>query len=132
MNILEGKITTIRTHGSVSLVTLQIGPVFLNTIILETQDTASYLKQEHLVKVMFKETEVIIGKSIDLLVSIQNKVTGEILDIEKGALLSKVIIDTVIGTIIAIITSDAAQQLQLKVGEHVTAMIKTTEIMLSK
>ncbi|MEW7290806.1 TOBE domain-containing protein [Aquimarina sp. 2304DJ70-9] len=132
MNILEGKITAIKTHGSISLVTLQIGSIFFNTIVIETQDTAAYLQQEHLVKVMFKETEVVIGKSMDHLVSIQNKVIGEILDIEKGILLSKLTIDTAIGKIIAIITSDAAQQLQLKVGEHVTAMIKTTEIMLSK
>ncbi|GAA4277047.1 TOBE domain-containing protein [Aquimarina mytili] len=132
MNILEGKITDINTHGSVSLVTLQIGPVSFNTIVIETPDTVSYLKKEHIVKVAFKETEVIIGKNHDHSISIQNKVVAKILDIEKGTLLSKLTLGTSVGKIIAIITTNAAQQLQLHIGEEVTTMIKTTEIMLSQ
>ncbi len=131
MNILEGKITDIKTHGSVSLVTLLMGSVYFNTIIIETSDSASYLRKEHVVKVIFKETEVIIGKNQNYPISVQNKISGALLDIENGILISKLTIDTAIGKIIAIITTDAAKDLQLHVGQHVIAMIKTTEIMLS-
>ncbi|WP_370443935.1 molybdopterin-binding protein, partial [Aquimarina sp. Aq78] len=127
-----GEITSIKTNGSLSLVTVDVGAVFFNTIIIETPDTAPYLKQGNHIKMIFKETEVIVGKGIEHSISIQNKAIGEIINIKKGQLLSTLTIDSTIGHLTAIITSDAADQLQLEIGEKITAMIKTTEIMLSE
>nr|WP_106791665.1 TOBE domain-containing protein [Aquimarina sp. Aq78] len=124
--------TSIKTNGSLSLVTVDVGAVFFNTIIIETPDTAPYLKQGNHIKMIFKETEVIVGKGIEHSISIQNKAIGEIINIKKGQLLSTLTIDSTIGHLTAIITSDAADQLQLEIGEKITAMIKTTEIMLSE
>ncbi|WP_438426355.1 TOBE domain-containing protein [Aquimarina macrocephali] len=132
MNVLQGEITSIKTNGSLSLVTVDVGAVFFNTIIIETPDTASYLKQGNHIKMIFKETEVIVGKGIEHSISIQNKAIGEIINIKKGQLLSTLTIDSTVGHLTAIITSDAADQLQLEIGEKITAMIKTTEIMLSE
>ncbi|WP_108840626.1 molybdopterin-binding protein [Aquimarina sp. Aq78] len=132
MNVLQGEITSIKTNGSLSLVTVDVGAVFFNTIIIETPDTAPYLKQGNHIKMIFKETEVIVGKGIEHSISIQNKAIGEIINIKKGQLLSTLTIDSTIGHLTAIITSDAADQLQLEIGEKITAMIKTTEIMLSE
>jgi molybdopterin-binding protein len=132
MNSLKGKITSLKTNGSLSLVTILVEDVFFNTIVIETPDTASYLKTGNSIKVIFKETEVVIGKGISHTISIQNKVIGEILELKKGELLSKLIINTTVGQLIAVITTDSLYQLQLEVGEKITAMIKTTEIMLSE
>ncbi|PKV49065.1 molybdate transport system regulatory protein [Aquimarina sp. MAR_2010_214] len=132
MNVLQGKITSIKTNGSLSLVTVGIDDIYFNTIIIETPDTASYLKQGNHIKMIFKETEVIVGKGVEHSLSIQNKAIGEIINIKKGKLLSTVIIDSTVGHLTAIITSDAADQMQLEIGEKITAMIKTTEIMLSE
>ncbi len=133
MNSFKGKIADIKTNGSLSLITIQVESVLFTTIVIETPDTASYLKQGNSVTIIFKETEVIISKGIDQpSISIQNKTVGEILDIKKGALLSTLTIDTTIGKIIAVVTSDSIDQLQLYVGEKITTMIKATEIMLSK
>ncbi|WP_103867270.1 molybdopterin-binding protein [Aquimarina sp. I32.4] len=132
MNVLKGKITAIKTTDSISIVTIQVASVFFSTILIETPDTAPYLQKGNSIKIIFKETEVIIGKGTTHLTSIQNKIPGKIISIEKGVLLSKLIIDTAVGKITAIITSDATDQLQLKTGEKVTSMIKTTEIMLSQ
>jgi molybdate transport system regulatory protein len=46
--------------------------------------------------------------------------------------LSKIVVESSVGNITSIITSNAVEQLQIKVGSQVTAMIKTNEIMLSK
>lgn len=132
MNTLKGKIASIKTTQSLSLVTIQIEDVFFNTIVIETPDTAVYLKTGGSITILFKETEVIIGKGSEHHISIQNKVMGTILKIEKGELLSKLIISTKIGEITAILTLDATIHLQLKVNEKITVMIKTTEIMLSQ
>ena len=132
MNILNGKIATIKTKGSLSLVKINVNGIFLNTIIIETPKTASYLKQGNPIKVVFKETEVIIGKGTTQNLSLQNKVIGTILEIEKGDFLSKITIDSEVGKIVVIITTGAVEELQLTLNDKVTAMMQTTEIMLSE
>lgn len=132
MNAFKGTIQSIETQGSLSLVKIKVLTFLFSTIILETPSTASYLKEGNTIRVLFKETEVVIGKGTDHLISMQNKLAGEILTIEKGLLLSKLILHTAIGELTAIITSNAVKQLALEKGEKVTAMIKTNEITLSK
>lgn len=131
MNILDGEITAIKTSGNLSLVTISVKGILLKAIVIEGFQTASWLKTGNRIKAMFKETEVAIGKGLHHLVSMQNKLEGNITGIENGELLSKLTLDTSAGEIIAIITSDAATHLKLEVGERITAMIKTNEIMLS-
>lgn len=132
MNAFKGTIQSIETQGSLSLVKIKVLTFLFSTIILETPSTASYLKEGNTIRVLFKETEVVIGKGTDHLISMQNKLAGEILTIEKGLLLSKLILHTAIGELTAIITSNAVKQLALEKGEKVTAMIKTNEITLSE
>ena len=84
------------------------------------------------VKVLFKETEVIISKAANPDISLRNQVSGEINEIQSGEILSKVTLNTHIGNIISIITTKAVNSLQLKIGDKATAMIKTNEVMLSK
>lgn len=132
MNIFKGTIISIQVSGSMSLVSINAGDIIFSSIVLETQDTASYLKEGNEIKVIFKETETVIGKGLMHQVSMQNKIPGQITEIEKGILLSKINIDATIGKIVAIITSNAVDQLQLQVGETIMVMIKTNEIMLSQ
>ncbi len=132
MNTLQGKITTIKNKGSLSIVEVDVSGILFNTIIIETPKTVSYLKVGNAIKLIFKETEVVVGKGIHHPISIQNQAIGKIEKIEKGELLTKLMIDISIGEVIAIITTDAFHQLQLELGEEVTTMIKTTEIMLSE
>lgn len=132
MNTLKGIITKIETSESLSLVEIKVGPILLKSIVIETSATAPYLRNGNGIHVIFKETEVVIGKGINHQVSLQNKITGTILKIERGGLLSKLTIETSVGKIKSIITSNAVEQLQLRVEEEITAMIKTNEIMLSE
>ena len=132
MNSLNGKISLIKTHGNISQVKVDLGEVCFCTVIIETPETASYLKIGNPIQVVFKETEVIIGKGKQEDNSIQNKVEGVVLDFEKGVILSKVIIKTAIGKISSFLTTDSAEKLQLEKGTPVCAMIQTTEIMLSE
>lgn len=132
MNTLEGEIESIKTHGSLSLVKIKVDTIFFSTIVIETPDTATYLKLGNNVNVLFKETEVIIGKGLEHAVSMQNKIVGKIIEIKEGEILSKLTIDSTVGKITAIITANAVLQLELKIGETVTAMVKTTEVMLSE
>lgn len=133
MNSLNGHIKEVQVNGSLSLVTVALSDqILFTTIIIETPETVSYLSAGHLVKVLFKETEVIIGKDIKHLISLQNRIRGVIKRIDRGLLLSKLLISTPVGEISSIITTNAVDQLGLEEELVVWAMVKTNEIMLSE
>jgi len=133
MNSLEGHIKEVQVNGSLSLVTVALSDqILFKAIVIETPETVSYLTAGHLVKVLFKETEVIIGKDIKHLISIQNQLRGVIRSIERGLLLSNIMINTPVGDISSIITTNALDQLSIEEELTVCAMVKTNEIMLSE
>ncbi len=132
MNILKGEIESIKVNGGLSIVRVQVGDLNFSTIVIDTPKTDSYLKKGNKIQIIFKETEVIIGVGNMDGISLRNKMFGEIVSIESDKLLSKVVVKTSVGNIISIITSNAVEQLQIKIGSMVTAMVKTNELILSK
>ena len=65
--------------------------------------------------------------------SARNVLRGKVTDITEGAVVSKVKIDLGNGNIItAIISSEAVEDLLLKVGDEASAIIKATEVIVSK
>lgn len=132
MNSLKGQITDIEVSGNMSLVSIAVGSLQFKSIVIETPSTVDYLVEGGNILVLFKETEVIIGKGENLEISLRNKLPGTISEIQLGALLAKLTIDTAEGTIISLITANAVRNLDLVVGLKITAMIKTNEILLSK
>jgi len=131
MNILPGAIQNIQTHGNLTLVKVNVSGLVFTTIIIETPDTVSYLKEGTKIKVMFKDTQVNTRRN-DPIISLQNRIPAIITDINHGQLLSQITLQYLNHSIGSIITSNAVRQLQLSIGEEVVAMIKTNEIMLSE
>ncbi len=132
MNSLQGKIISVRTNGKLSLVGIRAGDIILKSIVIETPETASYMKEGNDINVLFKEAEVVIGKGSNFLISLRNRIPCIVRQVEKGALLSKLILQTSVGPISSIITTDAVAELGINEGDQVVAMIKTNEIMLSE
>jgi molybdopterin-binding protein len=132
MNTLNGKISAIEVNGSLTSVAVKIGEITLKSIVIETPETVSYLEKGHDLKVLFKETEVIIGTGDTSNISLQNKIPGNVISIEKGTLVSKITIESKVGKITAVISTSAVESLNLEKGQAVTAMIKTNEILLSE
>ncbi len=132
MNILKGHIDSIKVNGDLSIVKVRVGSAVFSTILIDTPETAPYLFVDNEVKIIFKETEVILGVGDMSGISLRNKMKGKVSHIESDTLLSKVSIDTEMGTITSIITSNAVKQLQIVQDMELTAMVKTNELMLSK
>ena len=134
MNKVEGHISGLEVSGSLSLVTVEFpGAVNLKAIVIETPETAPYLVMGHRVRMLFKETEVVLGTGdLESRVSLENQIKGRVEQLEEGALLCRVLIGTAIGELQAVISSRAATRLGLKEGLPVTAMVKLNEIMLSE
>lgn len=131
MNSLKGRISEIEVSGNMSLVSIDVAGLSFKSIVIETPETVEYLVEGGEVLVLFKETEVIIGKGEDLPISLRNKIKGRITDLQKGTLLSRLTLDTVAGKIISIITTNAVDNLDLELQSEVVAMVKTNEILLS-
>ena len=66
-------------------------------------------------------------------VSARNKIKGIIKDIKLGNVMAKVTIEIAGGTLLnSVITVDSVEALNLKVGDEVTALVKSTEVMVGK
>lgn len=132
MNKIEGHIESIVVHDDLSMVYVNASSIVLVAVVIDNPQTLDYLFVGNPISLVFKETEVIIAKGLIEGISLQNRILGKLISIAEGKLLSKLIIDTEVGKITSIISSDAATKLTLKEGDIVTAMVKTTEMMLSK
>jgi molybdopterin-binding protein len=130
MNILKGEISQIESHESLSLVKIEVGKYSFTTIVIETSETADYLRLGYEINVLFKETEVLICRKPCPEISLQNRMECIIEDIDQGKLLSHLTLRTDAGYIKSIITSNAVRQLGLQKHDEVIAMVKTNEIML--
>lgn len=131
MNTLNGNITAIQSHEGISLVKVKSNDTIFTSIVLDTPETASYLETGHSVKIIFKETEVIISKDSNPNISIQNRLQCTIESIKKGVLLSQINLNFGETIIESIITTNACEQLQLEKKDPVLALIKTNEVSLS-
>lgn len=66
-------------------------------------------------------------------ISAQNRLKGVVKRIEKGQVVTLVQIEITTPTVMtALITKDALDELELKIGDEVKAITKATEIMVSK
>jgi len=132
MNILKGTIKKLTISGSLTLIGIKVNTTDMSAVVIDTPKTAPYLKVGNTITVVFKETEVIIGKGNTDEISLRNKFKGTIDVLESKELLSKLTITTNVGKISSIITTNAVKQLKLELGTVVTAMVKTNEIMISE
>lgn len=65
-------------------------------------------------------------------ISGRNKLTGEITNIKLGVVMAQVTVKVGENKLVSVITKDSCDEMKLKVGDKVTALIKATEVMLIK
>ncbi len=65
-------------------------------------------------------------------ISVRNKLSGTVKEIKMGAVMAEVIVQVGENQLVAAITKDAAEELTLKVGDRVTALVKSTSVMIQK
>jgi molybdate transport system regulatory protein len=69
----------------------------------------------------------------NLKLSARNQFKGKVVAVEKGVITAKVKVEVKMPvTITAVITKEAVEDLDIKVGDEVTAIAKSTEIMIAK
>lgn len=132
MNSIKAKIVDIQSTQSLSLVSLEANKLHFKSIVIDTPNTCDYLSLDEEINMIFKEMEVSIATETNLPLSSQNQIPGKIVSLQKGKLLTKVKLHSSLGEISAVITTDSAKRLGLKLGQEVFALVKTNELMLSR
>jgi len=64
--------------------------------------------------------------------SARNRLQGEIVELESGGVMAHVVVRVGTNLIESVITKRSADEMELKVGDKVSAVIKSTEVMLEK
>jgi molybdopterin-binding protein len=64
--------------------------------------------------------------------SIRNEISGTVKEIISDKVLSEIIVETAIGDVAAIITTRSVQDMELKVGGKVAALVKATNVSIRR
>lgn len=71
-------------------------------------------------------------ENISFKLSARNKLLGRVVKVEKGDIVSKVKLEVDPSVLTSIVTSEAVERLDVKEGDELFAIIKSTEVMLAK
>lgn len=86
--------------------------------------------EAHLGKILSENGGLEVRK---LKISARNQIKGRVSSVEKNGLMAKVKIEiTLPATMTAMISKEAAEDLGIKTGDQVEAIVKATEVMISK
>lgn len=131
MNSIPGKISHIEVGDRLSIITVDTGTANIQAIVVDTPDTADYIRVGTPVSALIKETEIFIAREQDLQISIRNRLPVEILSIERGKILSRLTLQFGKTEINSIVPTSAIDDLSLASGQRVTALVKINEVMLA-
>lgn len=70
--------------------------------------------------------------STPMTLSARNRLEGKVVEIQFGGVMAHVVISVGTNLIESVITKRSADEMKLKVGDTVSAVIKSTEVMLEK
>jgi molybdopterin-binding protein len=133
MNKLRGHIVDIASSGNLSRVDIALSEtVKLSAVVIETPDTANYLRVKNTVHVLFKETEVMLSTDPMVAISLVNRIPAKVSDLLIGELFCEINMQTDLGEIKSVISKVAWEQWPLHVGDQVIALVKVNEIMLQE
>lgn len=131
MNRLPGIISAVESVGSLALVDVEVGATRLAAMWVGVSDEFAQWAPGVSVTLLFKETEVALGKNLSGLLSLRNRMACTVMDLEYGQLLARVGLRFGEHTLSAVITRRSALHLDLKVGDTVEALVKANEMTIA-
>ncbi|MDM5271383.1 TOBE domain-containing protein [Sulfurovum sp. zt1-1] len=129
MSNLVATVQSIRCHDGVSIVTFSLGEQILTMVSLELDD-ALRVGSKCLLSV--NASSVAIGKNLSGMLSYSNQLSAKVVAIENGKLLTRIILNISGNRVESMITVASSERLGLKVGDDVTALIKSTVLSVSE
>lgn len=132
MNKLSGIITQIQQSEAILLVDIDVDGQGFSALLIESAAKPEWIEEGKSVHLIFKETEVSLAKELQGLISMRNRMMCNVLQVERGELLSKINLQFGEYTITSAITTRAVDSLQITVGDKIEALLKANEISLMK
>jgi molybdopterin-binding protein len=65
-------------------------------------------------------------------INVRNQFRGKVREIIRGSVVSEVDVETPFGIVTSVITTRSIDELELRVGSEVVALVKSTEVSLAK
>lgn len=104
----------------------------LSVIITSASCEDMHLSAGDAIYVLVKGTDIMLAKSFSGLLSARNRVNGFVRRIVQGDVLSKVFVECQGDMLHAIITNASLKEMDIRNGDEVMAIVKSTELILSK
>ncbi len=124
VNVIQGKI-----NAHIHILWKKIP---LSVIITRASCEDMHLSVGDNIYVVIKGTDIMLAKSLSGLLSARNRAIGVVRQIIKGDVLSKVMVESQGDMLHAIITNVSLNEMDIKDGDEITAIVKSTELILSK
>ena len=104
----------------------------LSVIITRASFDDMHLAVGDTISALIKGTDIMLAKSFSGMLSARNKVKCVVRDIVQGDVLSKVFVESQGDMLHVIITSTSLKDMGISTDDEVTAIVKSTELILSK
>ena len=132
-NKIQGRVSDIKSGGVMCLVTLDAKGTKIVAAVTNQGVEELQLKRNDEVTAVIKSTEVMLMKGGgQTTLSARNRFAGQVESIQKGEAMVLVTVKMGQFNLGAAITREAIDEMGLKQGDQVTAVVKATEVMLMK
>jgi molybdate transport system regulatory protein len=132
MNRFTGRVTDIECVASLAIVEIALGQRRYTASLLSNAEQLAQWKVGDIVQCDFNENEVALGKNLSGYLSMRNRFPGEILSLEFGQLLTRVVFLMDHLQLSSVITTRSAINLELQVGDAIEGLVKSNEMRLIK
>jgi molybdate transport system regulatory protein len=132
-NKIQGRVSDLKSGEAMCLVTLDAKGTKIVAAVTNQGVEELQLKRNDEVTAVIKSTEVMLMKGGgQTALSARNRFAGQVESIQKGEAMGLVTVKTGQFHLGAAITREAIDEMGLKQGDQVTAVVKATEVMLMK
>ncbi len=104
----------------------------MSVIITRASSEDMHLSVGDTISALIKGTDIMLAKSFSGMLSARNRAKGVVRQIIQGDILSKILVESQGDMLHAIITNTSLKDLDIRCGDEVTAIVKSTELILSK
>ncbi len=104
----------------------------LSVVITTASCEDMHLSEGDSITVLIKGTDVMLAKYFSGMISARNRVSGIVKRIIRGDVVSKVFVESQEEMLHAIITNTSLEEMDINEGNEITAIVKSTELILYK
>ena len=129
---VSGTITKVVKGHIHANVQIQWKSIPLSVVITSVSCEDMHLSEGDSITVLIKGTDVMLAKSFSGMISARNRVSGIVKQIIEGDVVSKVFVESQGQMLHAIITNTSLKEMDVREGNEITAIVKSTELILYK